>query len=61
MRSHVASEAHLVRAAMDLRYVGKLGRKIGEVMNAAWDAQVAGKFADHAGAEEWLRRYFAAQ
>jgi hypothetical protein len=61
LMSHVASEARLVRGSDVLRYVERSGPKVGEVMQAAWDAQVAGKFSDRIGVEEWLRRHFEVQ
>jgi tRNA nucleotidyltransferase (CCA-adding enzyme) len=59
VREYVRKEASLVRGDDVLAHT-EPGPEVRKALEAAWDAQLAGEFADEAGGKEWLERYFEA-
>lgn len=60
LKKYVESEARLVRGSDVLAHMAKPGPGVRKVLQAAWDAQLAGAFCDDKGAKEWLEKYFEA-
>ena len=58
LKNYMKGRGGIVRGEHILPYyAGKPGPHIGEVSNAAWDAQLAGEFTDEAGGNAWLQKH----
>lgn len=58
LRNYMKANAALLRGQDVMPYFGgKGGPEVGKVLDTAWDAQVAGDYADDAGARAWLENY----
>jgi tRNA nucleotidyltransferase (CCA-adding enzyme) len=51
------SKTRLVRGEDVLAYFEKPSPAVGELLRAAWEAQLAGEFSDREGAQAWLARH----
>lgn len=59
LKGYLEKRVRLINGDDVLPYFGKSGPKIGAVVKAAWEAQVAGEFSDRVGAQAWLERHLA--
>lgn len=58
LRNYMKANAALLRGQDVMPYFnGKGGPEVGRILDSAWDAQVAGDYADEVGARAWLENY----
>lgn len=58
LRSYMKANAQLLRGHDVLPYFnGKGGTQVGDILNKAWDAQVAGEYDSQEAARVWLENY----